>query len=92
MFKLNINFTLSLLIISVVSAFSQQFNSEVIKLLTNIEIKNDRMIKTDSLIIQINNRSGEKQTVINIPYTKNQKVSDVTGWIEDENGGWKRSF
>jgi transglutaminase-like putative cysteine protease len=87
MFKLKIIFIIFLLFIIIVSSvFSQEFSSEVIKNLTFYDVTKDKIIQIDSVTLQINNRSGENQTYVRIPYTKNQKISNIEAWIEDANG------
>jgi len=49
-------------------------------------MKNDKLIETDSVVIQINNRNGERYTNVGVKYSKNQKISDLNGWIEDATG------
>jgi hypothetical protein len=59
---------------------------EVLKHSTVCEIINDKLVQTDSIILQINNRNGENYTDISIPYSKSEKISGIEGWIEDETG------
>ncbi len=61
-------------------------DSEVISYVSNLQIKDNKVITTDSVIIQINNYKGEYATYITIPYSKNEKLNINDAWIEDVNG------
>jgi len=82
--KLNACVILLFLLIRVASA--QKFDAEVIKYTTLCEVEKDKLTQTDSIIIQINNRVGDEYTEVSIPYSKNEKVSDLDAWIENMNG------
>lgn len=77
---------LILLLIYYEKVSSQKYDAEVIKYSTTCKIEKDNLIKTDSVTIKINNRVGDKYAVIEIPYSKNEKLSNVSGWIENMNG------
>ncbi len=62
------------------------FDCEVIKYTTYCEISNEKLTVTDSVVLQINNRTGEKYTNIKISFSKDNPVSDLSAWIEDKNG------
>jgi hypothetical protein len=62
------------------------FNSEVVKNVTRFDIVNDKLFITDSVIIQINNRSGEVFTNVNLSYHKSNPITQLDAWIEDHNG------
>jgi hypothetical protein len=66
--------------------YGKDYNCEIIKSITYSKISNNILTKTDSIVIQINNRTGEKYTHISIPYSKNNKIQDLKAWIEDGNG------
>lgn len=74
-----------LFVFNALSSYSQS-NCEVVKYSTLCELKNNKLVQTDTIILQINNRTGEKYSEIEIPYSKILKVSDIEGWIEDANG------
>jgi hypothetical protein len=82
--KLNACLILLFILIQVASA--QKFDAEVIKYTTLCEVEKDKLTQTDSITIQINNRVGDEYTEISIPYSKNEKVSDLDAWIENMNG------
>lgn len=65
---------------------AQSFDAEIIKYSQFCEVEKEKLTKTDSIIIQINNRSGDKYTEINIPYSKNERVSKLEAWVEQANG------
>ena len=65
---------------------SQKFDAEVISYSTLCELGKDKLTETDSVIVQINNRSGDRYTDIEIPYSKGDKVPDIDGWIENMEG------
>jgi hypothetical protein len=78
------------LIIKEVSA--QKYDAEIVKYSTFCEVGTNRLVQTDSVAIQINNRAGDKYTEISIHYSKNEKVSDLDGWIENSDGTKVRSL
>ena len=61
-------------------------NCEVIKYSTNIDLSETKLSGTDSIVILINNRNGEKYTRISIPSDKNTKLSGLSVWIETADG------
>jgi len=56
---------------------------EITRHSTYVEVSKNKVCKTDSIELTIWNRSGEEYTNISIPYSKNERISDVDGWIED---------
>lgn len=67
-------------------AVSQDFRSEYIKYKSYNQIKGDKLIRTDSVILQINERMGDHDAEILINYSKGDKVSVGDAWIEDMQG------
>jgi len=61
-------------------------DSEILKYSTYIEISNNKIQQTDSIIIRINNRSGEEHAEVSISYNKDNPVSGLSAWITDRNG------
>jgi hypothetical protein len=59
---------------------------EVVKYHTNIVLSDDKLTRTDSVIIRINDRNGEMYSKISIPFNKNRKLSDLSVWIETVDG------
>lgn len=64
----------------------QASNVETILYASCCVVIHDRLQKTDSILMQINDRSGEAYTEIEIPYSRNCPVTDLSAWIEDANG------
>ena len=64
---------------------SQQFDAEVLKYRSIREVLKDKLIETDSITIQINNRNGDKYSKIEIEYSENEKLLNLDAWIEDLN-------
>ncbi len=64
-----------------------QANCEVIRSVTICEITNDRLITTDSIILQINKRAGEIYTEdISLYYKQDNPVTNLSAWLEDADG------
>jgi len=91
MIKQTLFYFLVLLFIST-DAVCQGFDAEVIKYTTLCEVEKDKSVQTDSVTIQINNRAGDKFSKITIPYSKTNKVSDISAWIETMDGIKVRSL
>lgn len=66
--------------------FSQTYDAEVLNYSTLYELDKGKLVKTDSVIIQINNREGDQYTEITIPYSKSERVSNIEAWIENKQG------
>lgn len=73
-------------------AIAQSYDAEVINYTSICEIDKEKLTKTDSITIQINNRSGDKYTEVNIPYSKTERVSKLEAWIELLNGAIVRTL
>jgi len=67
-------------------AWAQNPDAELTNQETNIVVRNDKLYKTLSFEIQINNRAGEKHTEVSIPYSKMNKVSKIEACIKDIHG------
>ncbi len=59
---------------------------EVVQYTTVCEVNRGKLLTTDTIIFQINNRSGEKYTEISLPYTSISAVGGLEAWIEDDRG------
>ncbi len=59
---------------------------KVIRYVSDYEVRNNKFSKTDTVELKIENRAGEIYTNISLPYSKNEKISDIDGWIKDSNG------
>jgi hypothetical protein len=53
---------------------------------TRCEIADGKLSETDSILIQINNRNGEEQCDIEIPFDKSEPLIHFSAWIADTNG------
>jgi hypothetical protein len=73
-------------ILTIIGAYAVTPNCEVIKYITICEISNDKLLTTDSIVLQINNRSGEDYTHIQLNYNKDNPIFNLSAWIEDLNG------
>lgn len=61
-------------------------SSEIINFTSYRQVKDGKLIISDSVRIQINNREGDKSAAITIPYSKGDKVTIGDAWIEDMDG------
>jgi len=79
-------FCLLLLLIFSNKVYSQNIDAEVIRYATFCEYGSGKLTQTDSITVQINNRFGDKYSEISIPYSKNERISDLDAWIENMDG------
>jgi len=82
----SIQLFLLLLLVKTTPLYSIPSDCEVLKHITRCEVKDNKLVVVDTIVIQINNRNGEKYSEIEIPYSKMARVSDIEGWIEDSSG------
>lgn len=68
------------------NVYSQNNDAEVVRYATLCEFRSGKLTETDSITIRINNRFGDKYTEISIPYSKNERISDLNAWIENMDG------
>lgn len=61
-------------------------DSEVLKYISRCELRGYMLTQIDTIIIQVNNRNGEKYSDISIPYSKISKITEIDGWIVDATG------
>lgn len=74
------------------SAFSQTYSAEVVNYSTTLEADFHRISQVDSVTIQINNRAGDQYAAIEIPYSKTEKISSLSAWIENMDGSKIKSL
>ena len=68
-------------------SFAVNHHCEVIKYNSFYEIRNDnRIYETDSIVIQINDRTGEEYTQIKLGYSKSNPIISLSAWIENNYG------
>lgn len=75
-----------LFLILPLNVFSQNFDAEVLKYDKVCEVTPGKLVTTNSIAIQINNRFGDGYAEISLPYSKISKLSDVEAYIEDLSG------
>lgn len=85
--------TLKLLSLSVltflflpINLFSQNFDAEVLRYDKVCEVTPGKLVTTNHITIQINNRFGDNYAEISLPYSKISKLSDIDAYIEDMTG------
>jgi hypothetical protein len=83
---------ITIILIFPIIVFSQDFRSEIIQYKSYNQLKDDKLIRTDSVILQINERIGDYDAEIFIPYSKGDKVSIGEAWIEDMSGNVVRKL
>ena len=59
---------------------------ELIDFSTLCRIDGKKLIHTDTIIIQINNRNGEVFSNVDIPFSSNCRINNLSGQIEDTKG------
>ena len=74
------------LILDFLSVTSQDFDAELVFQETDITVEKNRLLKTLSYEIRINNRTGEKYAAVDIPFSKLRKVSNIEAFIKDKYG------
>ncbi|MFV0467941.1 MAG: DUF3857 domain-containing protein [Dysgonomonas sp.] len=71
---------------------AQDDNSEIISSVSYIQLKGDKLIRTDSVVLQINDRKGDDEAQIEIFYSKGDKVSIESAYITDQSGNIVRKL
>ena len=67
-------------------------DSEIVSLTSIRKIEKNKLVEIDSVEIQINNRKGDSASGIVIGYSKNQKLTIESAWIEDMQGNVVRKL
>ncbi|MEI7725215.1 MAG: DUF3857 domain-containing protein [Bacteroidota bacterium] len=78
--------TLIFCVITISRVFAQNADAEVIQYSKLCVVEKDKLVQTDSVIIQINNRTGDKYAEISIPYSKPDVVSNISARIVSMDG------
>lgn len=71
---------------------AQFYDAELISKKTEIEVKNNKLTKSEYFEIKINNRAGEVYSKIGIPYSKLNRVSKLDAYIKDSKGAIVRKL
>ncbi|SHF45517.1 DUF3857 domain-containing protein [Dysgonomonas macrotermitis] len=77
---------ISILLSTLSLAANDERDSEIVSLISYRQLQGNKLIITDSVTIQINNRDGADLAHIIIPYRKGEKVDIGDAWIEDMSG------
>lgn len=67
-------------------AYGQVPKSEIIIYKSHNKIEGDKLVRTDTVVLQINERAGVDDAKIGIRYAKGDKLSIQDVWIEDLDG------
>ncbi|WP_108823456.1 DUF3857 domain-containing protein [Dysgonomonas sp. Marseille-P4361] len=65
---------------------SQSHKSEIILYKSLSKVENNKLTRIDTIVLQINDRAGDNDVRISIDYTKGDKLSIGSAWIEDLEG------
>lgn len=68
------------------TSYNQVWDCEVISKVLNCDVSKNVLNQEYKVLLQINNRAGEKYTKIAIPFTKKNKINGLYAHIEDING------
>lgn len=74
------------ILLSVTGVRGNEYDCEVVKYASYCRITGNKLFETDSIIIQINNRTGEKYCEVELNSDKSNPVTGLSAWIEDSNG------
>lgn len=66
-----------------VTAYLQPYDAELISKKTMVTISQGKMLTEEKVILQINNRSGEKYAKIGVPYSSLSKLKGLDVWLTD---------
>jgi hypothetical protein len=65
------------------TAYLQPYDAELISKKTLITITQGKMLTEEKVVLQINNRSGEKYAKIGVPYSRLSKLKGLDVWLTD---------
>ncbi|MBN2613773.1 MAG: DUF3857 domain-containing transglutaminase family protein [Bacteroidales bacterium] len=83
--RLKLPFALIFILVTV-SSFSQDWDCEVIRYEVNCEVSRNSLEEEYHVLLQINNRAGEKYTRVVIPFSGKNKIAGLYAHIEDAEG------
>jgi len=90
--KVRIHRIISLLTVLFFTVNLSAQNCEVTRLISYYEVTKNKLCRIDTIELKIINRSGEAFSHISIPYSKNEKLSNLEAWLEDAAGHKIRSL
>lgn len=64
----------------------QQYGGEVLSHTVYCTVAGSKLVRTDSVVYQINDRSGDELGEVALPFSKNEKLTVGGAWIEDMDG------
>jgi transglutaminase-like putative cysteine protease len=67
-------------------SISTQPDCAVLQYLSYYEIREGKLSQTDTIVIQINKRTGEDLCQVEIPFSKSDPIIEFSAWIEDTTG------
>jgi hypothetical protein len=85
-------FFVILLILPLYSCFAQDTENEILNWTSRNRISGNKLIRTDTIVLQINSRSGDYDADIVLPYTNKDNLSIGDAWIEDKYGNVVRKL
>lgn len=71
---------------------SQEPSAILLNRETNIKIDGAKLVQEELFTILVNNKTGDKYTDIEIPYSKLRKISNIDGSISDKEGNTVRTL
>lgn len=75
-----------LLLTITIGSYSANRGAVILKHSTSIEVQEEKLIHTDSVLLQVDSRIGDDYTRVSIPYSKSRKVSNIEGYIINSQG------
>lgn len=73
-------------------ALGQEPRSEIVSRVSYLQLENGKLTRTDSVVLQINDRTGDVDAQINTYYSKGDKVHKIDAWLEDKDGNVLRKL
>ncbi|MDD4602212.1 MAG: DUF3857 domain-containing protein [Bacteroidales bacterium] len=67
-------------------AYADKDPCDIISYETIVAVKGKSIITTFRIILQINSREGEEAAAFSFPFSRSDKITSLTGWVQDVNG------
>lgn len=67
-------------------ASAMEHKAEILNFETKVLVKGNKLVKNYTYAIKINNRGGDEYGQLSIPFSSMEKVSKISGFLEDRNG------